>query len=258
MKRAIIGRFGASLLALLLLGLPTARAGSLGSFEGVAHGGGGYGGGGSDCLADPFLWDLGFHVFFYGFAYGGIGSMDRMGPADLALQDDFNFKEREWGEALIPIARVDADYQWLNGDVDAVSVRGEAGYGAFAVQGRFTRFSEEEPGDELDFAQWHVLYRMSFGSMLEVDLGMGQFRLEGDDTLSELSFTVPVLLHYFPGIGLEYRPAWSDSLTEHSLGVLLGWKYGSLTAGYRWLRAGDDPEAEETLEGPYAGLSLHF
>lgn len=233
--------------------LSAAQAGSLASFEAGTHLSGGGSGDVGDCLADPILWELSGRLAFYGFAYGGIASWSCMDPLNADLIDMPGMAPRDYGDSLLPLVRVDADYQWVEGDVAAVCGRIEGGYGPFAFQYKRTQFDEEEPDDELTLEQWHVLYRMSLGGGFEVDLGIGRLTLEGDSTLEELSFTVPVLFHPVPGCGLEFRPAWSDSLTEHSLGLILGTRFGSLTAGYRWLRNETD-----SLEGPYAGLSFHF
>jgi hypothetical protein len=234
-------------------GLAPARAGSLASFEAGAHASGGGSGIGDDCLADPLLWELGGRLAFYGLAYGGIASWSRMDPLNADLIDMPGMAPREWGDSLLPVIRADADYQWVEGDIGAVSGRIEGGYGPFAVEFKRTQFDEEDPDDQLILTRWHALYRMSLGGGLEVDLGVGQLTLDGNSLLEETSFTVPLLFHPVPGCGLEFRPAWSDSLTEHSLGLILGTKFGSLTAGYRWLRNETD-----SLEGPYAGLSFHF
>ena len=64
-------------------------------------------------------------------------------------------------------------------------------------------------------------------------------------------------LYPVPWAGLELRPAWADingnTIADYELGVVLGPGYVSLRAGYRWTLS-----PGEALQGPYAGLSLHF
>ena len=236
------------LLATCLV-LPAA-AGSLANFEASANSGGG---GNGDCIGDPLLWDLGAELAFYGLAYGGMGSWTRM---DSLAADDLDFpglEPREWGEGLIPAARADGDYQWLEGDIHAARFDLEAGFGPFAGRYARTRFEDDRYDEELTLTRFHALYRMSFGGGVEVDLGLGRLILEGEGRDERFSYTVPVRLHLLPGCGVEFRPEWSENISEYSLGLLAGWKFVSLTAGYRWLHSPD-----ETLDGPYAGLSLHF
>jgi hypothetical protein len=42
-------------------------------------------------------------------------------------------------------------------------------------------------------------------------------------------------------------------VSDYDLAALLGWRYVSLKAGYRWVSS-----PRESLNGPYAGLSLRF
>lgn len=94
---------------------------------------------------------------------------------------------------------------------------------------------------------------MSFGPYVETDLGFGSLTLQGDDTTSSFLFSVPVLIHPDKHWGLEFRPAWSDRVSDYDLAALLTWRYASVKAGYRWVNS---PHA--SLNGPYIGLSLRL
>lgn len=182
-------------------------------------------------------------------AFGGINSSNRVSGA--------GEEPRRSGDALLARLRVDACYQKVEDDVDAFDLRAEAGYGFFGIQTRHTRFWEVHPADTLGVTQAHLLYRMSFGSQVECDLGVGALLLDGRRTTSGISFTLPLLIHPTRNFGVEFRPAWGDmngrAVDDYDLAVLLGDRHVSLKLGYRWLMSG-----QRDLSGPEAGVSLYW
>jgi hypothetical protein len=62
-----------------------------------------------------------------------------------------------------------------------------------------------------------------------------------------------LLVHPHPNFGVEFRPAWSDRVSDYDLGVLITWRYASLKTGYRWVLT-----PHESLNGPYVGLSFRL
>jgi hypothetical protein len=86
---------------------------------------------------------------------------------------DADLPSRQLGEPLIPFVRADIGYQWVDADTGATDVRAEAGYGPLAAHYNFTRYHERTPDDRLDLVRILGLYRMSLGSQVEVDLGLG-------------------------------------------------------------------------------------
>jgi len=197
------------------------------------------------------------HVFFYGMYYGGANSLGRIGGYD--LEEGYR---RQAGEVLIPFLRIDTSYQTIKSDVDAYNYSIEGGFGPVGVSLSRAHFRETDPDDSMDITSVYGLYRMSFGKTVEVDLGMGLFSID-DENESRFSVTMPVLIHPNDFIGIEIRPEWADGISQYDIGVLIGFPYVSLKAGYRWLsrypRWDDDPaEPSKVLDGPYAGLSVHF
>jgi hypothetical protein len=205
----------------------------------------------SETVAAACMW-----FFLYSTVYGGASSWKRIRPSS-QIQMGGAPAARSLGEALIPFARLGVSYQDVESDVTAWDFRAEAGYGPFGVQVRQTRYDETEPADNLTITQMHGLYRMSFGSRFEVDIGMGVFVLDGNETNSSFSLTTPLLFHPTEFFGVEFRPAWTSvngsSIGDYDLSILAGWQYVSLRAGYRWLRSED-----ESLDGPHMGLSIRF
>lgn len=180
-----------------------------------------------------------------GLGYGGIESYKRATGTSLT--------PREVGDPLIPLVRVDAGYQAVEHGIDALDLRGEAGYGPVAVQGRHTRYFEKGSSDTMSATQAHLLYRMSFGSKVECDLGLGAMVLDGVNTTSGFSFTFPVLVYPSPHYGVEFRPAWANlngnSVDDYDLALIVGSRSLKLKLGYRWFLS-----EHQSLKGPQGGV----
>jgi hypothetical protein len=186
---------------------------------------------------------------------GGACSWLRVHP-----QADVNTAEiepRKPGEPVIPFLRLDGAYVGVDQTIDALDGRVQVGYGPAAVDYGLTRFKEDPSGDRLDLQKICGLYRMSFGSHVEVDLGMGGVTLKGAARTSEVVYTVPVLVYPADWWGVEFRPAWARfegaTLQDYDLGLYLNWKGASLKVGYRWLLG----RAQE-LSGAYVGVVYRY
>jgi len=201
-----------------------------------------------------------FELIGLGIAYGGANSWHRASETLEPEQvgDEYPGRPRRPGEAGVPFVRLDvAHHNIRNAQAQAVDSRFEGGYGPFALQLHHTHFDEDDPNDKLDLIRGFALYRMSFGSAFEWDLGGGPIFIEGEGSNTGGGFTSPVLFHPARSWGLEYRPAWfwvnGNQIAEHDVAVLVGWDYVSVKLGYRWL----ETDGEE-LNGPYTGLSVRF
>jgi hypothetical protein len=166
-------------------------------------------------------------------------------------------KPRQAGEALIPFVRLDVGYQWLKNDITAVDVRGEVGHSLVGLQVRHTRYEEKVSKDNLNITEAHGLYRMSLGNYVELDFGIGTMILAGAEIHNGFSMTTPILVHPTDWLGLEVRPVWAtiadNELLDVEAAVLLGWRYASLKAGYRWFRS-----ENQKLDGPEVGVALRW
>ncbi len=201
------------------------------------------------CLSGA-MGDALVNVFEFTLLAGGVCSWERVSPEAQPADEP---APRILGEPLIPFARCDLGYQRVSSDIHALDVRAEGGYGPLGVQFELTRYREHAAGDDLDLQRILGVYRMSFGSYVETDLGFGALTVSGDQTTSSFLFSIPLLIHPSAHWGIELRPAWSDRVSDYDVAALLTWRYASLKAGYRWVRS-----PHESLDGPYVGLSLRL
>ena len=204
----------------------------------------------SDGFLSEFLGDVLFEAVGDLLSDGGMASLRRVMDADAI---DFDMTARQPGDPLLPILRLDVAGQKVQSDIEALGVRGEAGYGPVGAEVDFTRYWEQSPGDQLNLIRSAGLYRMSLSSHTEMDLGLGALTVRGDRSTSNLLFTLPVLVHPHENWGVEFRPAWSERYSDYDLALLLTHRHASLKLGYRWVRSPD-----ESLDGPYAGFSVRL
>jgi len=191
-----------------------------------------------------------FRALIMGMGYGGQHSLNRM----LALDDrSLGAMPRYPGEPLIPMARFDLDSRKVGLTIDALDLRSEIGYGPVALQYNSSRYTERDPRDSMTISQIYGLYRMSFGSHVETDIGLGSLNIAGNDTTSRFSVAVPVLIYPNKHLGIEFRPAWADRVQDYDLAVVGTARFLSIKAGYRWV---ESPRV--TLNGAYVGMSLRL
>lgn len=182
--------------------------------------------------------------FFSVGAYGGISSWEKAAA-------------RSKGEPLLPFVRLDLAYQDAESDVEAREVAFEAGYGPWAARFQRTAYAEESPQSDLRLSYIQALYRMSFGTAVEVDLGLGGTYLDGIGHSRGPGVSIPVRIYPWERLGFEFRPVWStingNPIRDYSLDIVAGWEYVSLTAGYRWVSTGP-----ESLNGPRLGVVFAY
>ena len=157
------------------------------------------------------------------------------------------------GGAMLPFLRADFGYRDVEGDIDALEYRLEAGYGAFALGFDHSHYREDEPDDELDLMRIQAILRMSFSDSIEVGTGFGALVIDGDERDTRFSFSLPTRIGITEWIGVELRPAWSESVSDFEASLLVSGDYASLKAGYRWVDS-----HEESLGGPFIGMAIHY
>lgn len=191
-------------------------------------------------------------VFVGGLWYGGVGSLGRIqeDPAEEFLDGEY---ARAAGEPLIPFLRLDADMQRIDPGLDAWNVAAECGYGPIAVWGRMQRFDGDDPDARMDLYEVALLYRLSFGRHVEIDLGGGTVQLDGVADASRGSFLAELRVHPHEWFGLEFRTTLAQELEIYDVALLAGPRFVDFKAGWRWTRS-----PNESLDGPYAGMAISF
>lgn len=160
---------------------------------------------------------------------------------------------RKEGDFPIPFIRYDFAYQNVASNIHANSHRLEAGYGPFAVLLEEYTFKEAAPDNTLTFSRQLLLYRMSADPMFEVDVGVGQSVVSGEQSTSLATLSLPVRVVLGENAALEFRPAWAGGMSDYELALHVGQQYGSIKVGYRALNSPDS-----TLSGPFAGFSVYY
>ena len=221
--------------ALLLLTLASAaRAGGLEGFEGAL-------GSGSDGGS---------------FAAEAVELFLRVAEAASGATRDYA-AARPRGMPLVPLLRLDAAYQLIPPDIDALSGRLELGRGPLAAAYERVHFQEREPRDRLSGWRAEALWRLAPGDGLRLDgaAGFMGFRREEDHSGACAGFSIGA----YPrrAVGYEADLRWGsigDATVSDFRGRLYlsprSWRGFALRPGYRGIRTGD-----ATLHGPELTLS---
>ena len=195
--------------------------------------------------------------------YGGAMSHQRA-YSESYTEEELKVTPRHTGEAGLPYIRFDVDTHYSDSNTDTINYRLEAGYGPIAGNFRKTHLWEDVDGkqDTLRIEQLLFLYRMSFGSVVEIDIGVGSYQLRGNFEGEESenytdngsAFSLPIIVHPSDTFGIEFRPVWSSQgVSDHELAILVGQDHVKFRAGYRWIEMND-----VRLNGPFIGFSAHF
>jgi hypothetical protein len=177
------------------------------------------------------------------------------------------FPRHRTGEATVPYARFDYNYQWVDGDlpIDTHDGRLELGYTFFGFEARMTKYMQND-GFTLDLRQYYGVlryggYRPDFlPGTFEFSIGLGVAHHTGD-VADDTSGALTIPLKYYPvdWFGVEFRPAWyrwkEIAVGDYDLSANLGSRFIQLRGGYRWFW---DNGVVDVQSGPYAGFSLSF
>jgi len=178
------------------------------------------------------------------------------------------FPRHEPGQATVPYARFDYNWQYVDSDIDASDVRIEIGYKVLAFHVRTTMYKDGFDGAELDINQYYGVlryggYRSDFlPGTFEFGTGFGAAQLKFEDpdgSIDDSTFAWTIILKYYPveWLGLELRPAWysfDENVGDYDLSASLGWRYVQFRGGYRWMSL----KGDSWNDGPYAGVSVSF
>lgn len=202
----------------------------------------------SDCVFEAVL-EVAFEVVLF----GGDASQQR---STGNLSDEW-LDARVVGSPMLPLFRIDLHQQWAGSSVTANDLRIESGYGMWAAQARVTKYREQKPSDSLDLSQLSVLYRMSFGNKVGINIGLGKAYLSGNSEHSGFVWSFPFYWHPSKHYGIEWKQSYinfnGNMLSDMDWSLLYNFQHASIALGYRSL------ESESAdLSGPYLGFSLRY
>lgn len=187
-------------------------------------------------------------------------SMARVGVLDGEGLD--GVEPRVAGDPDLPYAAVDLSVMQAGTSRTATDARAEVGFGAFALVARTTRYREvvsaSTSGGELSLQQNYFLFRMAPSRTFQLGVGAGQSVLTGLKQTVGTSLIAPVSVCPDHSWCLRLLPTWNTypgghETTEYDWSVAWTQAFLSLRLGYRWSNSG-----VEVIEGPTAGLTLHF
>ena len=219
-------------------------------------------------LSDFWSWAVaGPFMYRYNDPAMGVNDGDRGSWAD---EDEGERAVHSPGEAAMPAIRTDANWQFIDGDNEAIDGRLELGYKFVAFHARVTRYEDTLADLTQNINQYYGVLRIGghwpdlAPGAFEIGIGAGVAHHKGDlSDSTSAAFTVPVKYYPVEWLGFEFRPAWYHgdysgeeyTIGDYDLSASLGWRYVQLRGGYRWLWF---QGLGEYLDGPYAGIALSF
>ena len=266
-------RLGAALACLVTLCAAPAFAGKLDDFERAATGDGGGasrpstppsrtgvtraspGGRGANADLGSDLGGALVQLLLTGMVEGSRLSLARLqGPEASSLA---GVTPRLAGDADLPTVRLDLARQWVDAGITAGDARLEAGYGPFALQGRYTRYREDDPPDTLSMTYVHGMIRVAPVPAFEFSLGLGAGTLSGNASRSGFSTALAATIRPVGAFDVRIAPTWTSlgqrTVEDYDLSIGFMPKHVGARLGYRWFKAGP-----EILRGPYVGVSLYY
>lgn len=222
----------------------------------------------------------GFLTDFWGwlvagpFAYRADDPSASMSPTEEGWADDQSGgllrPNHQYGQAVMPYVRVDANWQYIDSDNDAIDGRLELGYKVAAFHVRTTSYADALADLDQTVNQYYAVLRYGgewpelFPGTAEIAIGIGVAQHNGDlSDDSSAALTFPLKYHPTDWLGVEFRPAWYQAdfagiefdIGDYDLSASLGYRWVQLRAGYRWLWFSS---IGHMLDGPYAGVSFSF
>ena len=193
-------------------------------------------------------------VFDDALFFGGIASMERVEGGD-----SLGLTPRVEGELLLPFFKFDASaLSSMTENEIGSDMSFEMGYGAWGMHYRNTSFVSDATFNSVSsFNQFNFLYRMSFGSEFELDFGLGSYQV--DDQM-QFSMSLPMKIAFTPHNIVEFRPTWSQEISDYDLAIYSGTEFYSFKVGYRYIAQLKpfSTTPAKAYSNIYAGFSAHY
>ncbi|MCJ8313079.1 MAG: hypothetical protein HRU38_13105 [Saccharospirillaceae bacterium] len=193
-------------------------------------------------------------VFDEALFFGGISSMERVDGSD-----NLGLRPRVDGELLLPFFKFDVSaLSGMSENGMGSDMSFEMGYGPWAMHYRNTSFLNDNTFSKVQsFNKFEFLYRMSFGSDFELDLGLGSYQV--DDQM-QFVMSLPIKMAFTPHNIIEFRPSWSQDIQDYDLAFYSGTEFYSFKVGYRYISQSQPFSATpiKAYSNIYAGFSAHY
>ncbi|MBI2083466.1 MAG: hypothetical protein HYT76_07825 [Deltaproteobacteria bacterium] len=166
---------------------------------------------------------------------------------------------KEQYDSILPVFKLEADYQRLLQDVHGVHGLAELGIAFLGGDVEFTRYFESNPSQGFDIFSVHFLYRLALIKEAQLNIAVGYKKFWGDVQNDSLDIGFP--LYLFPGKKwtIEARPFFSfinqDNPIVYDLqgGLRYKHKYVGVRGGYRFVHV-----ANHEWHGPQIGLFFEW
>jgi len=189
----------------------------------------------------------------------------KLTQADTPDMDHFETNETPKFDYSIPVRQKNKNRiqfgfanQELGKDITAILYRlsGNNG-GNIDYAFNLTKYTENDPNDELFLSNFTLGYRFALAPELELGAGIGLNNLSGNSSTNGLSINFPVHIHPTKNIELVLSPSVIDfngtELLDLNAYGNFRYKKVGLLLGFRSLQS-----PNENLTGPYAGLTIQF
>ncbi|TVV41972.1 hypothetical protein [Thalassolituus sp. C2-1] len=178
---------------------------------------------------------------------------ERLGSDDVIVELPY-----DWSLSDMATPFVQVDLARGSGDhIEWRDKRIEAGFGPVSAFHRKSVYQEPDTDDEMYIINNGFNYRLLFGKRVEVDLGIGRYRLTGNQRYSSESFQFGLNIQITDNVWLDYnRTSVSGrnlNLADSEYAVLYGVKHIFLSLAYRSLDAQDS-----SLDGLVTGITLLY
>lgn len=174
-----------------------------------------------------------------------------------SFNDTINeINEREPGDPINSVFRLDASHQNLQSDVSAVDYGAEFSYAIFALHYRSTSLHEPSAIDDLQIKQASVLIRGA-DKTFSIAFGVGAATISGQQQNTGSMYTIPIKSRVNNYLIFGFRPTLmiinGHLIQDYDVSGELLWRYAGVRLGYRYIDAGNN-----SLRGPYMGLSAYY
>ena len=158
-------------------------------------------------------------------------------------------KEREPGDPIMSVFRLDASRQNLQSDVSAVDYAAEFSHSIFALHYRSTALHEPSAFDDLQIKQLSALIRGA-DKTFSIAFGVGAATISGQQQNTGPMYTIPVKSRVNSKVIFGFRPTLmrinGRNIQDYDISGEYLWRYAGIRIGYRYIDAGYN-----SLRGPY-------